>query len=238
MQNRILPLTLTLLLLIGTFAIFQFTDLDVRLQDHCYNFERHEWRIKKQDRLPRILFYTGPKVVLAVGSTLVGLWLLLPVRWRPSQIRNWQLLWPVRRVWGVLFCLALVPASIGLIKALSYTPCPWSLTRYGGTAPHLHFFDASPAGAAQRRGQCFPAGHASGGFALLGLYYLGESRRSRWIGLSIGLGAGWTMGIYQMLKGAHFLSHTITTMLLAAIIAQLVAWLLNISNTVAAHQPD
>ena len=44
--------------------------------------------------------------------------------------------------------------------------------------------------------------------------------------------AGWVMGIYQMLKGAHFLSHTIVTMLIALIIVQVLAWLLRI------HKPD
>jgi membrane-associated PAP2 superfamily phosphatase len=33
---------------------------------------------------------------------------------------------------------------------------------------------------------------------------------------------GWIMGLYQMLKGAHYLSHTVTTMLLAWIIICLI----------------
>jgi membrane-associated PAP2 superfamily phosphatase len=41
---------------------------------------------------------------------------------------------------------------------------------------------------------------------------------ARWLGLACGLAAGWSVGIYQMLKGAHYLSHTVVTMI--------VAWLL------------
>jgi membrane-associated PAP2 superfamily phosphatase len=36
----------------------------------------------------------------------------------------------------------------------------------------------------------------------------------RWLGLVLGLAAGWIVGTYQMLKGVHYLSHTIVTMFL------------------------
>ena len=65
------------------------------------------------------------------------------------------------------------------------------------------------------RGGCFPAGHASGGFALLGLIAVRSSRRWRNGVIALGLGLGWWMGLYQMLKGAHYPSHTTTTMLIA-----------------------
>ena len=48
--------------------------------------------------------------------------------------------------------------------------------------------------------------------------WLRRSRLGRWAGLSLALGLGWWMGGYQMLKGAHYLSHTVVTMLLAWIV--------------------
>lgn len=228
MRNKILGLAVTLLLLAGAFALFQFTDLDIRVQDHCYDFEKHRWLVEKQNTVLRILLYSGPKVVLGIVAGVAVVWLLLPVRWRPKPLRQFQLPWPARRVWFALICLAAIPATIGLMKARSDLYCPWSIDRYGGDRPHLHFFDALPANYPPDCGRCFPAGHASGGFALLGLYYLSESRRGRWLGLTIGLSAGWAMGVYQMLKGAHFLSHTIVTMLIAAAMAQALAWLMKV----------
>ena len=70
-------------------------------------------------------------------------------------------------------------------------------------------------------GGCFPAGHASGGFALLGLVAARGTRRWRNGILALGLGLGWWMGGYQMLKGAHYLSHTLTTMIVAWLVVLL-----------------
>lgn len=224
-KNSLLPLVLTLGLLAGAMALFQFTDLDVRVQDHFYDFTNHRWRIDRHDSLLRVLFYTGPKIVIASVGGLLFVWLLLPVRWRPKPLRSVELPWPKARLWCFLLCLALVPITIGLMKHRSDLFCPWSIDRYGGDRPHLHFFDPLPPGYPEDCGHCFPAGHASGGFALLGLACLADSRRGRWLGLLIGLTAGWTMGGYQMLKGAHFLSHTVATMLIAGVIVQALHWL-------------
>jgi membrane-associated PAP2 superfamily phosphatase len=105
-----------------------------------------------------------------------------------------------------------VPATIGLLKANSQLHCPWAIQRYGGDHEYRRIF--SPLTPEQREdcGRCFPAGHASGGFALMSLYFVW---RRRWLGLGLGLATGWAMGGYQMFKGAHFLSHTVVTMLLA-----------------------
>lgn len=224
MRNKILKLVATLGLLAGALALFQFTNLDIWVQDHCYDFTNHRWPIQKQDTLPRILFYSGPKIALGIVTGVLLVWLLLPIRWRPRRLQQWELPWPRRRLWFVALCVAIIPTTIGIMKNRSDLYCPWSIDRYGGDRPHLHLFDSLPPNYPPDCGQCFPAGHASGGFALLGLFYLPDSRRGRWIGFAIGMTAGWVMGIYQMLKGAHFLSHTVVTMLIAIIIAQTLAW--------------
>ncbi|MBD3841537.1 MAG: phosphatase PAP2 family protein [Campylobacterales bacterium] len=69
---------------------------------------------------------------------------------------------------------------------------------------------------------CWPAGHASGGFALLSLFFLFRSQKNKIKAITLALVLGWSMGIYKMMIGDHFLSHTIITMLLAWIIVNLV----------------
>jgi len=220
MRGRIAGILVTLMLLAGSFAFFQFTEVDIRLQDRLYDFTRQKWTVDKNAAAPRLLFYTGPKVLIAVlGGTLL-LASILPARWLPGWAR---LPWPGRRVGVMLACLAVVPITIGIMKAHSDIYCPWALDRYGGMEPYHHFFDPLPAGVKPDCGECFPAGHASGGFALMGLGLLFTRRRARWFGFAAGMTCGWIMGIYQMLKGAHFLSHTVTTMLLAILIIQIIA---------------
>ncbi|MGP1692880.1 MAG: phosphatase PAP2 family protein, partial [Giesbergeria sp.] len=62
-------------------------------------------------------------------------------------------------------------------------------------------------------GKCFPAGHASAGFAFVGGYFaLRRSRaRAAWIWLGSVLVAGFALGFSQQMRGAHFQSHTLWT---------------------------
>jgi membrane-associated PAP2 superfamily phosphatase len=71
--------------------------------------------------------------------------------------------------------------------------------------------------------KCWPAGHASGGFALLSLIFLFHSRKNKIIAGSIAMVIGWSMGSYKMLIGDHFLSHTTITMILAWLLILLIA---------------
>jgi len=71
--------------------------------------------------------------------------------------------------------------------------------------------------------KCWPAGHASGGFALLSLFFLFKSRKNKKIAIITALSVGWAMGLYKMVIGDHFLSHTIITMMLAWLIVLIIA---------------
>jgi membrane-associated PAP2 superfamily phosphatase len=228
MQHPRTGILLTLTLLAGCLALFACTETDLQLQDHFFNADRQEWLVDKRAPLPRLLFYDGPKVLLVTGGSLLLIWLLLPARWQPGGLSP---PWPGRRLWLVLLSLAVVPATIGAMKARSDIYCPSAIERYGGNKPYHHLLEPLPAGFPPNQGRCFPAGHASGGFALLSLFYLFNDKRSRWLGLTAGFVCGWAMGLYQMLKGAHFLSHTVATMLLAWLIVQILALLL------VRHQP-
>jgi membrane-associated PAP2 superfamily phosphatase len=78
-----------------------------------------------------------------------------------------------------------------------------------------------------KRQRCFPAAHASGGFALLSLYFLFKKRRNRRLALGFALTLGWLMGGYKMVVGDHFISHTLITMELAWLLINFVAFFEN-----------
>lgn len=201
-------------LLVAVFGLFEFTSLDVAIQDFFYDAATQKWWVEANAAVPRLLFYTGPKVAIwGFALVLIGL-CLAPQKFRkrvfPSHLGR-------RELWIVIATLATAPALVSLSKATTNVFCPYELTRYGGSvaykkvcetyAPHERPMKRGKSA----RGRGFPAGHASGGFALLSLAGLGATRRARWIGGWVGLGLGTWMGVYQMLKGAHFLSHTLVT---------------------------
>ena len=47
------------------------------------------------------------------------------------------------------------------------------------------------------------------------LFFCCSGRRAGFSALFITAGIGWIMGLYQMMRGEHFLSHTVVSMLLA-----------------------
>jgi membrane-associated PAP2 superfamily phosphatase len=201
-----------LILLIASLALFELTSVDLGLQDHFYNFVTRRWLIDGDAPLPRAFFYDGPKIALIVFGVATLVLLLGPARWREFL----GLPGPAGRhaLTVVLATLVSGPVLIGIGKSVTNIFCPSEIARYGGDVAYVRVFECYPPGQRPaRRGHCFPAGHASGGFALLSLAGLARTRRGQFAGLAFGLAAGGIMGTYQMLKGSHYLSHTVVTAL-------------------------
>jgi membrane-associated PAP2 superfamily phosphatase len=115
-----------------------------------------------------------------------------------------------RRLQLVLTALASV-VLISSLKAFSHTSCPWDLAEFGRAARHVsHWAWATADGGS---GRCFPAGHASAGFAFLGGYFAFADKqpsaaRAWFVGALL---AGLVFGLAQQVRGAHFMSHTLWT---------------------------
>jgi membrane-associated PAP2 superfamily phosphatase len=112
--------------------------------------------------------------------------------------------------------------AVSLLKLGSQTSCPWDLAQFGGLAQYTSHWSLDPDGGA---GHCFPAGHASSGFAFAGGYF--AFRRAdpvlarRWLAGSLAAGA--TLGIAQQWRGAHFMSHTLWT----AVVCWITTWIVS-----------
>jgi membrane-associated PAP2 superfamily phosphatase len=140
-------------------------------------------------------------------SWLLVLWLSLAVWWPLGVLRQldrWQRL---QLVVSILVGLAVVVT----IKRISSTSCPWDLAEFGGLAryvSHWRFGLADGGGA-----HCFPAGHASAGFAFVSGYFVLYDRapRAARLWLAAALAVGLVLGVSQQVRGAHFMSHTLWT---------------------------
>lgn len=101
---------------------------------------------------------------------------------------------------------------ISSLKVISATSCPWSLSDFGGVAHYTSHW-ANLFGHDGGSGGCFPAGHASSGFAFLGGYFafrsVEPSLAKKWLVGAIA--AGLLLGLAQQMRGAHFMSHTLWT---------------------------
>ena len=112
---------------------------------------------------------------------------------------------------GVFLSVVCALLSVILIKGFSQTTCPWDLQVFGGAIPYVSHWDFSQSDGGG--GHCFPAGHASTGFAFMAAYFglkqSGAPTARTWLGLAVLL--GFVLGISQQVRGAHFMSHTLWT---------------------------
>jgi len=202
-------LFISILLLITTIIIFQITNLDIVVQDLFFDFKTQQWIIDRDDRVLDFIFYSGIKKLLILVAVAI---LIALIFFRKKEIVNTY----KKGLLIVLLSAIFIPSVVGGLKNVTNTPCPKNINHYGGSYPDLKVFDSYPSDFKQECSiRCWPAGHASGGFALMSLFFLFKQSSNRKKAILFALVIGWSMGIYKMLIGDHFLSHTIITMLLA-----------------------
>lgn len=206
-MNTNIHILLTGLCIVLTVVFFEKTHIDLRVQDRLYDPVRG-WRIDRNAPIPRLIFYQAPKWILVVF--VLG---LLGCIFAPQA---WAITMPLapKDAAFLMTCIAVTPITAWFIKKQTGVIYPCHVQRYGGEHPYRTLLESIPRVAGRVRGRGFPAAHCSGAFALMALYFVMPGQ-ARWIGLAVGLAAGWTVGTYQMLKGVHYLSHTIVTMFLS-----------------------
>ena len=199
--------------------LFEFSDVDFIIQNYFFNHTTHHWLLDRNEPILKFILYDGLKVLLVLFTLLV--FVVLIFFRKAARVRDYR-----QGLLIVLLSMILVPAVVGELKTLTNVPCPRDLSLFTGNYPYIKLFDPYPSDFHQTEPvRCYPAGHASGGFALLSLFFLFKTPRNRRYALLIGMGFGWSTGLYKMLVGDHFLSHTVVTMLLAWLIASSLAWL-------------
>ena len=207
--------------------VFEHSQLDVRISELFYN--NGHWLLEKGAQPYAFIFYDLPKALLILLA--VYLIAVLIIKYRQSRLNATALNWnklnrskldkfllplPMREIGYLLIILAIVPATIATLKGVTHVSCPNDLAIFNGDLPYLNLWQNIVAATPAR---CFPAAHASAGFSLYGLAFLPTLRKHRYqIVISVTV-LGWTMGLYKMLFGDHFFSHTLVSMLLSLTIA-------------------
>jgi membrane-associated PAP2 superfamily phosphatase len=151
----------------------------------------------------RLLHGVGRWLVRGVAALVLTAWLL---SFFDARARQW------RRPAGFM-ALAMLASVIlvGGLKTLTNVDCPWDLAGFGGHNPYVALFADRPDNLPRAR--CFPGAHSSSGFALVCIYFVLRQRAHRltcWaLAGAILIGVAFSLG--QEARGAHFLSHDLTS---------------------------
>jgi membrane-associated PAP2 superfamily phosphatase len=213
-------LIVSVIALIAVFVFFEMTNADLAISEHLYIPAEKMWILKDPTLLYRKIFYTGIKVpiyIIGVSSLIASI-----ISWKKN-------IWHEHRKGLLIVTLTLIILPLGIAvvgKNITNVQCPVDLNKFGGTVPYVKHFEPYPSNPNSPdhqwpKGKCWPAGHASGGFALLSLYCLFRKKKHQISALVFAMGTGWIMGVYQVLRGAHFPSHHIITMFLALILVSI-----------------
>jgi membrane-associated PAP2 superfamily phosphatase len=161
---------------------------------------RHHWLVQH-------VLHDALAQGLHLVFVLLGVNVLFPLPVIGAMPRAQRLGW-----WLMSLLCALV---ISLLKHQSRVSCPWNFAEFGGSAHELaHLSLAAWRGRGDGGpGHCFPAGHVSNAFALVGGTFAlrAVSMRASRLWLASVCVIGFVLGVTQLLRGAHFPSHSLWT---------------------------
>lgn len=188
-------------------AIFENSTLDLTLEQFFFDPANHAFPAQHHWLFSEVLHHGLKSTSLALGMVA-----LIVCTLGAGGKLDWL---PARSAWLAGSGMLLIPLLTTGLKQITNRHCPWDVTDFGGYAPYVHLFSATPQDLV--RGLCFPSGHASAGFAWIVWALALRATRPRWATLAL-LGAlviGAVMGYGRMAQGAHFLSHVLWSAWLA-----------------------
>lgn len=180
-------------------AVFDSGTIDLAVSRLAFDPETHNFPMKHHWLFDDLLHFGLKSLAYILAAPALALCL--------SGVSG-KLPWlPPRNALLAAGGMILIPLATAGLKAVTNRHCPWSIDEFGGFAPYVGLLYPAPADLA--RGVCFPAGHASAGFAWLAwvpALWLTRPRAARRI-LAGALFAGVAMGAARIMQGAHFASH-------------------------------
>nr|CDQ32771.1 PAP2 (acid phosphatase) superfamily protein [Virgibacillus halodenitrificans] len=203
-------------LLIISIAYFK---LDFRIADTVYTMEGGDWALSDFWLTKYVLHDMGRRFSIFLGVVVL---VSIVTSFFVAAMKSLR-----RPLIYLLVSAALSALMVSLIKNSVNTACPWDLVRYGGNIPYVGFFQEWPSKLPDIA--CFPAGHASAGYAWIALYfffdYLFVSSKWRRLGAGVAISMGLLFGIDQQVRGAHFFSHDLWTLMISFSVSRILAYL-------------
>lgn len=213
---------LTPLAVLAGLLAMENTSIDLMISHWFYDSALHDFPLRYTFFFDTVLHHwTKYLVILTTCMIVAGLLLT----WVIPALARWRSM-----LLFLALAMVLAPLTVSLLKLVTDRPCPWDFVEFGGLEPYTHLFQFR--GTAHARGQCFPAGHAATGFALMAFFFAfhHEHRHALARGaLLAGVLAGVLLGIARIAQGAHFMSHVLWS--------GLVCWLVMVGIYAALFTP-
>jgi len=202
------------ILALAVLILFESSNLDRNISDWFFDPAVQSFSLHNDWFLEVVMHHWAKYLLVLVAFGALGIFLLSFIR-APLRARR-------RAALFVLLSMFLGPAAVAGLKAVTNKHCPYDLAIYGGSEPYTRLLERAPPGG--RAGECFPGGHASGGFGLMAFYFVWLRQRPRLAHSALigGFAYGFVLGFGRLMQGAHFLSHN----LWAAIVCWYVALVL------------
>ncbi len=215
-----------ILLLIGNLTLallslwfFSASNFDLQIQNNFFNFSEKKWLIDRSDPIKKLIFYQLPKI--ALGALILAVVVLCFFSFYKTKNKFFNKRYDILLI---VIGLPLILLIAGNVKKITNIYCPNQLEIFGGNKPYLKILEHYPQDFKQeKKGQCFPAGHAITGFCLYIFCFIFHKKIQQIFVFSLVTIYGWILGFYQILKGAHFISDTLLAMLLCIFLAQIIA---------------
>lgn len=210
-RHLILPIVLLAPILIA----FELTNWDIDFQRLFYRGE-HTWMFNHTDGWVEIYLHDGAKLVthLYADAAIAIFFLSFRVeRFKPFR----------KDALFVFVATALATGIVAGLKDLTNIDCPIRLSIFDGSDTYVKIFQARIP--TESRGICWPAGHASAGFAFMSAYFVVRRWWPRYKALALtgGIGMGLFYGGVRITQGQHFLSHVLWSGIICWVIIVAVA---------------
>jgi len=199
-----------LIFLILAFLI-QFTDIDLFISNVFYLREEKQFILQSND-WGRILHDYPKYLSILIGLTFVFQALSL-------MIKNKKIFsFSNKQIYFVSLMFFMVPLVINALRHFSLMHCPRDLIIYGGMYDYLRIFDTAPMD--WQSGQCSPSAHAGSFLPLVSIVFIMRYKIST---LLIMYALIFLLTSVQILRGAHFFSHIVFSILIANVLIFFVA---------------
>ncbi len=195
------------LALLAALLAMENTSIDQMISNWFYDRSAHVFPLRYVFFFDTVLHHWAKYLVILATCMMAAVLLL---SWVIPALARWR-----ATLLFLALAMTLAPLTVSLLKLVTDRPCPWDFVEFGGLEPYTHLFQFR--GTAHARGQCFPAGHAATGFALMAFFFVFHREHRDALAraaLLAGISAGVLLGLGRIAQGAHFMSHVLWSGLL------------------------